>query len=291
MENVNDYKVSVVVTAYNVEKYISKTIESIINQTYKNLEIIIVNDNSIDNTLNVINKYNDPRIILINNSENVGAGKSRQIGISKCTGEFIEIIDGDDWISFDYIEKLVRKQQETGADMVGGGVLTVNENTGECVGHSFGNITVIEKQKYLIYSGGKIMYLNNMIVKKELYDLVPYVDWRYCEDTPVIVRLFYYANKVSYIQDIGYNYLQRKDSLCHSINKAVHYLLCARCAIDLMQFFSNKEDLYSNLYDENRIIENMLRFKALNPSYDDIKDYKEDYIKCSLEFIKYLPLK
>ena len=289
MEQKN-YKVSVVITAYNLENYIGKAIESVLNQTYKNLEIIIVNDASTDNTLEVIKKYDDPRIIIINNEINVGSGKSRKSGIEKCTGEFVEIIDGDDWISLDYIEKLVNRQIETNADIVGGGVITIDEETGESNGRSFGNISVSGLEKWKIHLG-KIIYLNNMIVRRTLYNSVPYSDYRYCEDTPVINKLFYFANKVSYISEIGYHYLQRKGSLSHSVNRTLHYLFCTRCAIDLMKFFSTKEDMYKNLYNENIIIEYMYKFKALNPTYKDIEDYKDVYIDCSLEFIKSLKFK
>ena len=86
-------KISIIITAYNVKDYIEKAIESAINQTYKDIEIIVVNDCSTDNTKQLIEKYD---VKLINNKENVGAGLSRRIGIKYATGDYILLLDADD---------------------------------------------------------------------------------------------------------------------------------------------------------------------------------------------------
>ena len=90
-------KISIIITAYNDEKYIKKCIESVIYQTYKNIEIIIINDGSNDNTLEIINQFNDERI-KIYNQKNLGTGKARNNGLKYSTGDFIIFIDGDDYI-------------------------------------------------------------------------------------------------------------------------------------------------------------------------------------------------
>lgn len=87
-------KFSIVICAFNVEEYIEKAIDSIENQTYKNFEIILVNDKSTDNLLKRIKKYNN--IIIINNRRNIGLGSSRNIGFSKAKGEYILYLDADD---------------------------------------------------------------------------------------------------------------------------------------------------------------------------------------------------
>ena len=100
--------VSVVIPVYNVEKYVEKCLDSVINQTYQNLEIIIVNDGSTDNSLSVCQKkkLSDSRIKLIN-KENGGLSSARNAGIECAQGEFICFIDSDDWIELDYIEVLL----------------------------------------------------------------------------------------------------------------------------------------------------------------------------------------
>lgn len=83
-------------TSYNLEKYITKSIESVLNQTYKLFELIIVDDCSIDNTIDKIKKIKDKRIKLIQNKKNIGAGLSRNIAINNAKGEYIAFLDGDD---------------------------------------------------------------------------------------------------------------------------------------------------------------------------------------------------
>ena len=92
-------KISIIIPAYNVEKYIDKCITSVINQTYDNIEAIIVNDGSTDNTALIIEKYSevDNRIIVVN-KENSGVSDSRNIGIENITGDYAFFLDSDDWI-------------------------------------------------------------------------------------------------------------------------------------------------------------------------------------------------
>ncbi|HDT8036797.1 TPA: glycosyltransferase family 2 protein, partial [Enterococcus faecalis] len=110
--------VSVVIPVYNVEKYVEKCLDSVINQTYQNLEIIIVNDGSTDNSLSVCQKkkLSDSRIKLIN-KENGGLSSARNAGIECAQGEFICFIDSDDWIELDYIEVLLNGMENTNVDI------------------------------------------------------------------------------------------------------------------------------------------------------------------------------
>ena len=98
--------VSVVMPAYNVEKTIGRAIDSVIHQTYTNLELIIVNDGSTDATLDVIQKYSDSRIIVISQA-NGGLSCARNVGMRKAKGDYLVFIDSDDWYEETYIEELV----------------------------------------------------------------------------------------------------------------------------------------------------------------------------------------
>lgn len=103
--------VSVLICAYNTEKYMAQCLDAIINQTYKNLEVIVVNDGSTDNTLNLIKSFSkkDSRIILINNNENYGFVKSLNIGLSYAHGEYIARTDADDITEANWIETLIQE--------------------------------------------------------------------------------------------------------------------------------------------------------------------------------------
>ncbi len=112
-------KVSIIVPVYNVEKYLSTCLDSLINQTLKDIEIICVNDGSTDNSLNILNEYaqKDTRIIVIN-KENSGPGSCRNLGIEKATGEYIQFVDSDDWIMTETCEVSYKKAIEYNVDMV-----------------------------------------------------------------------------------------------------------------------------------------------------------------------------
>ena len=101
-------KISIVIPVYNVEKYVSKCLQSVVNQTYRNLEIIIVNDGSTDNSVEIVKKYKkiDQRIKLIN-KENGGLSSARNAGISLVTGQYVTFIASDDWISSNYTDEMV----------------------------------------------------------------------------------------------------------------------------------------------------------------------------------------
>ena len=102
--------ISVIISVYNTEQYISKCLDSILNQTYKNLEIIVINDCSKDKSYEILKKYakNNSNIKLLNNEVNKGLSYSRNIGLDHSNGEYIGYIDSDDYIDDTYYEKLVK---------------------------------------------------------------------------------------------------------------------------------------------------------------------------------------
>lgn len=113
-------KISVIVPVYNTEKYLKRCLESIINQNFQDIEIIVINDCSTDNSLNLINEYMhlDKRIILINKEKNEGLSSARNSGIKLAKGEYILHIDSDDWIEDNYFEDMYNKAVEANADIV-----------------------------------------------------------------------------------------------------------------------------------------------------------------------------
>ena len=114
-------KVSVIVPVYNVEKYIGICIDSLLGQTLKDLEIILVNDASPDQSIDILRSYEKQypdRIVVIDSRENKRQGGARNLGIRKAQGEFIGFVDGDDFVRNDMYEVLLNKIQETCADFV-----------------------------------------------------------------------------------------------------------------------------------------------------------------------------
>ena len=122
-------KISVIIPVYNTEDYIEKCILSIMNQTYKNLEIILVNDGSTDDSIKICKRYaeKDNRIIIVN-QENKGVGEARNHGIDVSTGDFISFVDSDDTMDENLYKELIATQIVTNADIVVANVKCIDDN-------------------------------------------------------------------------------------------------------------------------------------------------------------------
>lgn len=112
-------KISVIVPVYNVEKYLSRCIDSLIRQSYSNIEILLVDDGSKDESLSICKEYEakDSRIHVFH-KENEGLGLTRNYGVEQATGEYITFVDSDDYLTLDAIDSMVKKAVETDADVV-----------------------------------------------------------------------------------------------------------------------------------------------------------------------------
>lgn len=113
-------KVSVIVPVYNVEKYLRKCLDSLINQTLKNIEIIVVNDGSPDNSQDIIDEYVEkfPKIVKSFIKENGGQGSARNLGLNYATGEYISFVDSDDWFDLNALEEMYNLAHQNGSDIV-----------------------------------------------------------------------------------------------------------------------------------------------------------------------------
>ncbi len=116
MEN---FKISIIVPVYNAEEYLKQCLDSIVNQTYKNIEIICINDASTDNSLSILKEYekNDSRIKVLS-GEHIGAGKARNLGIEKSTGDYLLFLDCDDFFELNMIEEMLNKITIENSDIV-----------------------------------------------------------------------------------------------------------------------------------------------------------------------------
>ncbi len=146
----NNELISVIIPIYNVEKYLEKCIESIINQTYKNLEIILVDDGSKDKSDEICDEYakKDNRIKVIH-KENSGVSSARNVGIENSKGEYISFVDSDDWLEKDFIEKLHNIIKENNSDLAQSGYYRVVGENKEKI-NSTENIENIDKNEFLI---------------------------------------------------------------------------------------------------------------------------------------------
>ena len=279
--------VSIIITAYNVEKYLEITVESCLNQTFNDIEIIIVEDCSTDSTPTIIQDLmnKDTRIRLVQNDKNYGAGQSRRNGLDNAQGEYFLLLDGDDWIETNFIEELYNKAIETDADIVSGGIKILREN-GTYDITSYGNTVTEGVDKVIKFWKERIVFMNNKLIRTSLHEKVPYCTRRFVEDTPVIIPMLWHANKVVYIDNPGYIYRMQDLSLTHQATPLKWAIFRALCAMDLMDFFKEHEpNMVKTLCLNYNLMQQVNIIKSLKPTIDDVKKYEDGWLELSLKLI------
>ena len=278
-------KVSIVMTAYNVEQYIEEAMKSCLNQTYKDIELIVVEDCSTDNTLAIaqIIANTDERVRIIRHETNLGAGMGRRDGINAATGEYFITVDADDWLDSNFIESLVDRAKISGADVVSGGI-TVNKSEGYWEQTCYGDVVCTGLDKIKKFWGEKIVFMNNKIIRTSFRDKIQYCHRRFIEDTPTIIPILHMANQVDYVSNTGYHYRMQDNSLTHQASPFKYALYRALCCMDLIDYFKNNnaEDILKEIPIQPMLQQQIDIIKKVNPDIDTIKKYLDDW----LEFTK-----
>ena len=210
-------KISVIIPVYNVEKYLRKCLDSIINQTFKDIEIIAINDCSTDNSLSILREYEAKGIKLINLPKNAGVSTARNIGIDTATGKYIAFIDSDDWIDKIFFEKLYLAAEKHEADIAVCGIkhchsMNINSSYLKLKKEI---VTTDIKEKLSICNVPKQSYVWNKLYrldKLKKYNL-RFVEEMVYEDIIFIAKALYYMEKLVTVPGINYNYLIRKNSI------------------------------------------------------------------------------
>lgn len=214
-------KVSIIVPIYGVEQYLPKCIDSLINQTYGNLEILLVDDGSKDCSGKLCDEYaaNDDRVIALH-KKNGGLTSARNYGLDHATGEWIMHVDGDDWLELNAVELLINKAIEDYADIVFADFL-FDYSEKKLVKHLY-DWNKQEDYGLREYITTTWTCLCGSIQRRALYDkysLRSPLNINYCEDFHLIVRLCFFAEKVSKVSAPLYHYRQQESSIVHSLNK------------------------------------------------------------------------
>ncbi len=209
----NNLLVSVIVPIYNVEQYVEKAIICILKQDYKNIEIILIDDCSTDNSLNIIEKFAKyDHIHLIKCSKNGGAAYARNKGLEIAKGDYIGFVDPDDFIDIDYYSNLVKSAVENNADIV---VCDIN------IIYPDGNT---DRRKCGTQSNNKLDFINNglaasscnKLFKREILKNKIYEETKKNEDLSFVLPLIINSKRVVYNNKVYYNYYQRCNSFQNS---------------------------------------------------------------------------
>lgn len=202
--------ISIIVPIYNAEKYLNKCIDSLVNQTKKELEFILINDGSTDSSEDIIKSYKDKRIKYFKN-KNQGIGKTRNFGIDKATGKYLMFLDSDDYLDINACEKLYNKAIKEKSDLVVFDFYRVEETLKEVTINNFKSSSLKENPNLLLDIN---LGPCNKLIKRELIDKnnTRFNEELKYEDTPFVTEIIKNANKISKLNEYLHYYVIHSNS-------------------------------------------------------------------------------
>ncbi|MGP3560189.1 glycosyltransferase family 2 protein [Geobacillus sp. BK01] len=242
-------KVSIIIPAYNVGNYIERCLTSIVNQSLKDIEIIVVNDGSNDNTLEVTRKFADiDNRIKVINSENKGVSAARNSGLLQSTGKYIYQIDADDWIEQNALEEMYEAAENNRADIV---------ITNAYIDYDNGTLLPFIDGRLINEEPIKDFFLGNIkasvwtkLYRRDLFTKynIGYVEGiRVGEDLLINFFLMLQAKKVIKIEKSFLHYIQRENSAMHSYKSSMYDIYKV---FDEIESFMKRSNLYRKYKDE-----------------------------------------
>ncbi|MDX4035814.1 glycosyltransferase, partial [Aliarcobacter skirrowii] len=248
-------KVSVIIPVYNAQNYLNRCLDSVLNQTLKELEIIAVNDGSTDDSLNMLNRYKiqDNRIKIID-QKNCGTGIARNNGIKIAKGEYIAFVDADDTIEETMIEKLYKKILQEQSDIVVCNINRVDPKLGKKISTraysdmdkaTFFNYILSFKYGSFVWAKlyKKSLFLNNNILFPSKL--------KHNEDNATFFKFVYYAKKISFLKEYLYNWMIVENSKSENISK--ERLDSINSVLTIRYNFLKKHNIY-NIYDNDFLV-------------------------------------
>lgn len=294
-----DNKVSVIVPVYNVEEYLDQCVESIVNQTYTNLEIVLVDDGSPDNCPQICDRWaeQDSRIKVIH-KKNGGLSDARNYGIEHATGDYLIFIDSDDYINDNCIEILLNALLENGCSMSAARFVLVYENVFSDEQFS-NNIFVVDNKAYwnMYYRNlfksdntisGALINGCHKLMKKELFTDIRFPVGRINEDTFTTYKIVSLCERIALVDKPLYNYIYRESSLSHNEDDKAQMK-----SLDLIEAMKERLDYFISSNIDNDLIkyayidllDSMIeRYYVAKCKYNNLhlaqnikQDYKEVY--------------
>ena len=279
-------KYSFIVPVYNTEKYLKKCLDSLVNQTYKDFEIIVVNDGSTDKSSNIISKYQKKyKNIIVIDKENEGLSMARHRGVQKSSGKYIIFVDSDDYVSNKLLEEVDKKIDDS--DILRFQIATEDEEytkINEYHEESFESMCGYDAFKYLssyhfvepawCYVIRKNYYIENKFsFKKGVYH----------EDFGLIPYVIYKARKVKSIDFIGYYYIQRNGSIMNNND----YKKTVKKAFDMLEQYKTMRLFAKNINRKNNLDDYFLSYIS-NSVIVKARELKKDEKKVYINELKKL---
>ena len=278
-------KIGVLIPLYNTEKYIERCLQSIINQTYKNLEIIIIDDGSTDNSLEVCNKIikSDKRFKVITR-ENKGVAFTRNELIKKCTSEYFIFIDSDDFIDKNYIEVLCDIMEKHNTDIVASHIYLYDKGRNKKSNNL--ETTVIDNKQGL----KKLLYNHEIqhgpsckMYKKELFNNIEFPNKKIYEDLAIMYKIIDKCENIALTEYQGYNYVYNKEGITKSEFSSLEISML-EYGEEIFEYVTKKYDQELLLPAENILVEQSIELACKIPLK---KQYQNEITRIKKHIKKY----
>ncbi len=276
-------KISIIVPIYNVEKYLRRCLDSIVNQTLKDIECLLINDGSPDQSQKIIDEYVSkyPNLFKSYIKENGGLSDARNFGLDYAIGEYITFVDSDDWIEPTMYEKMYELAIREKSDLVVCDFFMEWESTGHRqYTHGLRNQSTDDFKSFLISPAAawNKLYKSDLFLKTN----IRYPRGLWYEDLATTAKLIPFCKKISYVNEAFVHYIQRDGSIMSTVNTK---MLDIYQAIESIEEYYKKNNYYNQykleieyLYIENLALYSNLRFLKLEDG--------DKYIKESINYLK-----
>ena len=283
-------KISIVVAVYNLEEYLPRCLDSLVNQTLQEIEIICVDDGSTDSAPKIIDKYAKeyPEKVKAYHKENGGEFTTRNFGLERASGEYVTFVDTDDYVELDWAEKLYKAAKENDADMAVCAFERIDLKTNKVVSKNMTNFG--NSVKDINSNDDFMLFINpapwNKIYKLEKVKDLRFLNFRGFNDMIFLTSSYTKINRVAFVPDVLYHYYLRYDSQIHSVNM--------KDVENFKKYLLELKKLYikENKYESMRYILDMMAFIHLGTSvmyrasYDKTINMK-NLLKDTIKYLDY----
>lgn len=277
-------KISIIVPVYNVELYIERCIRSILGQTFKNFELILVDDGSIDSSLSICKRFLFDKRVNVYHKENGGISSARNFGLDNMTGDYVCFIDSDDYISANYLSTLYKLLNDNDADIAQCEFTKFYTDEDPIVTKNISNIKVYKNEnimkEYFKQGDSEIRIHHNVwckIYKKEIFDNLRFNEEIVYEDLAIIYLLLSRAKKFAITNEVNYFYYKgNRDSFTN--NYSLKYLTSSYYVLEKMNTYFLEKDYVPQEYYQfsaNQLINSYEESFKIKEKIDIVKIYRK----------------
>lgn len=281
-------KLSIVVAVYNLEKYLPRCLDALVNQTLQEIEILCVDDGSTDSAPQIIDEYEKkyPEKVRAFHKPNGGEFTTRNYGLERTKGEYVTFVDTDDYVELDWAEKLYTAAKENDADLAVCGFERIDLETNKTIATNMTNFG--KTVKNIEPTDDYLLFINpapwNKVYKREKIKDLRFLPFRGFNDTMFLASCYTKMEKIAFIPNVLYHYFLRYDSQIHSVNK--------QDVENLKKYLLEVKKLYieTNKYEEMKYILDTFAFLHLGTSvmyrvsYDNTVNIKKE-LKETIEYL------